>query len=101
MDREELRMTMNDPRDDMARRDEMAHRVAMSKRRVDDSPNWLLPAFLGVAVLAGIVWYVMGGDRTHTAATLPSETTGRSERAPAPPAIPTAPRTAPEAPVPQ
>jgi hypothetical protein len=89
-------MTMNDPRDDMARREDMARIDAMRRRRVDDSPNWVLPA-----ILAGCVGYVMGGDRTHTATTLPSETTGRSERAPAPPAIPAAPRTAPEASAPQ
>jgi hypothetical protein len=94
-------MTINEPRDDMSRWGEMARRDAMRRQREDDSPNWVLPAFVGVAILAGIVWYVMGGDRTHTATTLPSETTGRSERAPAPPAMPTAPRTVPEAPAPQ
>jgi hypothetical protein len=102
MDREELRMSMNDVRDDMAHRQDLERRDAMRRQREDDSPNWVLPAFLGVAILAGCVWYVMGGDRTtRTATTLPSETTGRSERAPTPPAIPTAPRTAPEAPAPR
>ena len=81
-------MTMNDPRDDAARREGAIRRDSMAKSR---QPGWVLPAIVGAVLLAGVVAFAMSGDRTRTATTPAPDTTGRSERAPVPAPPPAAP----------
>jgi hypothetical protein len=91
-------MAMNDPNDDMARRNTDA------RPRMDARPGWVLPAIVGAVLVAGFLVFAMSGDRSRTVTNPASETTGRSERAPVPPTLPpgnpstTTPQTAPEAP---
>ena len=98
-------MTMNDPNDDLTRRN-MDTRPRVDERpRMDTRPAWVLPAIVGAVLVAGFLVFAMSGDRPSTATNPATETTGRSERAPAPPASPlpanpnaTTPQRAPEAP---
>jgi hypothetical protein len=92
-------MAMNDPNDDMARRNTDA------RPRMEARPGWVLPAIVGAVLVAGFLVFAMSGDRSRSVTSPASETTGRTERAPAPPATPlpanpspTPPQTAPEAP---
>jgi hypothetical protein len=92
-------MAMNDPNDDMA------HRNISPRPRIDERPGWVIPAIVGAVLVAGFLVFAMSGDRTRTVTNPAPETTGRSERAPAPPAAPlpanpnaTTPQAAPEAP---
>lgn len=92
-------MTMNDPNDDIARRNMNA------KPRTDERPGWVVPAIVGAVLVAGFLVFAMSGDWSRTATNPASETTGRSEQAPAPPARPlpanpnaTTPQAAPETP---
>jgi hypothetical protein len=98
-------MAMNDPNDDMARRNMDARPRIEERSRMDASPRWVMPAIVAALIVAGFVVFAMTSDRPRTATTLASETTGRSERAPAPPAAPlpanpnaTTPQAAPDAP---
>ena len=95
-------MSMNDVRDDMAHRQDLERRDAMRRQREDGHPNWVLPAFLWCGDPCGCVWYVMGGDRTtRTRYDAPLRNHGSQRAGPHSTAIPTAPRTAPEAPAPR
>jgi hypothetical protein len=98
-------MAMNDPNDDMARGNTDARPRIEERSRMDTRPAWVVPAIVGAVLVAGFVVFAMSGDRSRTVTNPASETTGRSERAPAPPAAPlpanpnaTTPQTAPEAP---
>jgi hypothetical protein len=98
-------MAMNDPNDDMARRNMDARPRIEERSRMAANPRWVMPAIVGALIVAGFVVFAMMSDRPRTATTPASETTGRSERAPAPPAAPlpanpnaTTPQPAPEAP---
>jgi hypothetical protein len=96
-------MTMNDPRGDMDARD----RMNPDRRRVvNERPAWILPAIVVALLLAGLL--VFTGTQTRTASTPAPETTGLTQRAPAPPAAPlpanpnaTTPQAAPDVPRPQ
>ncbi len=103
--REELEMTMNDPNDDLTRRNMDTRPRVDETPRMDTRPAWVLPAIVGAVLVAGFLVFAMSGDRPSTATNPATETTGRSERAPAPPASPlpanpnaTTPQPAPEAP---
>jgi hypothetical protein len=89
-------MAMNDPNDDMARRN------ITPTPRIDERPGWVIPAIVGAVLVAGFLVFAMSGDRSRTVTNPAPETTGRSERAPAAPlpANPnaTTPQAAPEAP---
>jgi hypothetical protein len=92
-------MTMNDPNDNLTGRNLDA------RPRTDARPGWVVPAIVGAVLVAGFLVFAMSGDRSTTATSPATETTGRSERAPAPPASPlpanpnaTTPQPAPEAP---
>jgi hypothetical protein len=98
-------MAMNDPNDDMARRNMDASPRIEDRPRMVARPGWVLPAIVGAALIAGFLVFAMSGDRSRTVTNPASETTGRSERAPAPPVTPppanpnpTTPQTAPQAP---
>jgi hypothetical protein len=98
-------MTMNDPNDDIARRNMDARPRVDDRPRMDARPAWVVPAIVGAVLVAGFLVFTMSGDRPSTATKPATETTGRSERAPAPPATPlpanpkaTTPQPAPEAP---
>lgn len=98
-------MTMNDPNNDMARRDMNAPPRTDERPRMEQRPGWVVPAVVGAVILAGFLVFAMSGDGPRTATTPAPETTGRSDRAPAPPATPlpanpnaTTPQKAPEAP---
>ncbi len=97
-------MTMNDPNDDLARRDMNAPPRIDERPRMEERPGWVVPAIVGALLLTGFLVFAMSGDRTRTATTPTPETTGRSERAPVPPSLPpanpnaTTPQAAPEAP---
>lgn len=81
-------MAMNDPNDDMARRN-MDTRPRIDERpQMGARPGWVLPAIVAAALLAGFLVFAMSGDGSRTVTGPASETTGRSERAPAPPASP-------------
>ena len=75
-------MTMNDPRGDMDARDRMNPE---RRRVVSERPGWVTPAIIGALLLAGLPAYAASGNRDRTATPAP-ETTGRTERAPVPPA---------------
>jgi hypothetical protein len=99
------KMAMNDPNDDMARRNMDARPRIEERPRMEARPGWVLPAIVGAALIAGFLVFAMSGDRSRTVTNPASETTGRSERAPAPPAAPlpanpnaTTPQAAPETP---
>jgi hypothetical protein len=84
-------MAMNDPNDDMARRNMDARPPIDERPRMEARPGWVLPAIVGAALLAGFLVFTMTDDRSRTTATTPaSETTGRSEHAPVPPSLPPA-----------
>jgi hypothetical protein len=99
-------MAMNDPNDDLARRNMDARPRMEDRPRMDARPAWVVPAVVAALLLAGFLVFAMSGDGPRTATTPAPETTGRSERAPAPPAAPapanpnatTPPQAAPEAP---
>ena len=93
-------MTMNDPRGDMDARDRMNPE---RRRVVSERPGWVTPAIIGALLLAGLLAYAASGNRDRTATTPAPETTGRTERAPVPPALPanpnaTTPQAAPDVP---
>jgi hypothetical protein len=81
-------MAMNDPNDDMARRNMDARPRIEERSRMDTRPGWVLPALVGAVLVAGFVVFAMSGDRSRTVTSPASETTGRTERAPAPPVAP-------------
>ena len=98
-------MTMNDPNDDMARRNMDTRPRVDDRPRMDARPAWVIPAIVGAVLVAGFLVFTMSGDRPSTATNPATETTGRSERAPVPPAPPlpanpnaATPQPAPEAP---
>jgi hypothetical protein len=98
-------MAMNDPNDDMARKSMDARPRIEERPRMDARPGWVVPAVVAALIAAGFVVFAMSGDGPRTATSPAPETTGRSERAPAPPAAPvpanpnaTTPQPAPEAP---
>jgi hypothetical protein len=98
-------MTMNDPRGDMDARDRMN---PDRKRVVTERPGWVTPAIIGALLLAGVLAFAASGNRERTATTPAPDTTGRTERAPVPPAAPlpanpnaTTPQAAPDVPRPQ
>jgi hypothetical protein len=78
------------------------------RRVVDERPGWVTPAIIGALLLAGILAFAASGNRDRTATTPAPETTGRTERAPVPPAAPlpanpnaTTPQATPDVPRPQ
>jgi hypothetical protein len=83
-------MAMNDPNDDLARRN-MDPRPRIEERPpMEARSGWVLPALLAAAIIAGFLVFAMTGDRSRTVSTPASETTGRTERAPVPPSLPPA-----------
>jgi hypothetical protein len=91
-----------DPRGDMDARDRMNPE---RRRVVNERPGWVTPAIIGALLLAGLLAYAASGNRDRTATTPAPETTGRTERAPVPPAAPlpanpnaTTPQAAPDVP---
>ena len=58
----------------------------------------IIASAVAVLLVLGVIAYTMGGERLQTAVNPDLETTGRSERAPTPPAIqaPSIPRSTPQ-----